>query len=429
MGLAFKIVTAFILLNFVSADFQLTIALTSLTVNGKLPNGDTCSPFLNLGVNCFPRPKICIEPLEYATDDMDQCVIGSYIDLGVGNNTNEITFNANAYYGGWYNPSTYNFFGDFTGFSVKMIIWNADGTNYQEIDRHQWNLTNSDPTPVTETGDQITSFKFEWSVQVITQPTALPTISTTAASGGSTAAPPLLTDCKSITTASTQLIDIGGASVSVYCDGKGGTAIQRRIDGTGAFDSMEISDYKPFFGDATKNYWLGLDNIHTFTTGSTAYTAVITTCCGTTPLVENYDTFTVGDATSNYLLTVTAASNTYQLMKTGINTGKTDNNSPFSTYTNWNLNGVDAGICASAKGAGGWWFGSCENNLNGHYYAVTDGVDATTFAFNATLHFGDTGAGISYPVGISFGKTQIALYQKTTFRNIDINAAAQDFCA
>lgn len=115
---------------------------------------------------------------------------------------------------------------------------------------------------------------------------------------------------------------------------------------------MDISTYEVHFGDAATSYWLGLDNINQFTSGS-QYTAIITTCCKTTPYIETYDSFKVDDANTNYTLTVTAAAgNNNRLLASGINTNKADNGSPFSTYNHFNRDDIDRTICASAINAG-----------------------------------------------------------------------------
>lgn len=77
----------------------------------------------------------------------------------------------------------------------------------------------------------------------------------------------------------------------------------------------------------------------------------------------------------------------------------------------------------------GWWFGSCDNNLNGYHYSSESVYNTSTCTLEITSAvLADKGAGISYPVQISYQKTQIALYQKHTLKNIDYETLAQDFC-
>ena len=50
-------------------------------------------------------------------------------------------------YGGWRNPNIFVFWGDLPSYyTVKLIIWNADGTNYQPIGYGQWDF-NTDKGP------------------------------------------------------------------------------------------------------------------------------------------------------------------------------------------------------------------------------------------------------------------------------------------
>ncbi|KAE9551284.1 hypothetical protein FO519_005515 [Halicephalobus sp. NKZ332] len=151
--------------NLASAEHGIIILLTEIEVSGYLENNQPCSPYTELGIKCFPRPKICIEPALYATDDMDQCGVGSYIDLGILNNTNDFTFSENAQYSGWRNPNIFIFLGSFPPYYIiKMKIWNADGTNYQPIGSARWNLTtDSGPKPESlPPSGNIKKLSFSW---------------------------------------------------------------------------------------------------------------------------------------------------------------------------------------------------------------------------------------------------------------------------
>ena len=87
-------------------------------------------------------------------NNIEQCSVLPYIDLGIFNNTNELKFDLNTQYGGWRNPNALIFWGDFPlNYTVKLQIWNADGTNYQPIGVGQWNFTTTSG-PKEETLDK-----------------------------------------------------------------------------------------------------------------------------------------------------------------------------------------------------------------------------------------------------------------------------------
>uniref|UniRef100_A0AC34QKH4 Uncharacterized protein n=1 Tax=Panagrolaimus sp. JU765 TaxID=591449 RepID=A0AC34QKH4_9BILA len=144
------------------ATHQIIISLKEIQVSGKLGNGQPCSPYNGLGINCFPRPSICVEPKPYITNDTNQCAIGSFIDLGVFNNTNKATFEENVQYGGWRNSYLFTFFGDFEGFQVKLRVWNADGPNYSFIGYESWNATEGSPNQTVSFNNQIKNITYGW---------------------------------------------------------------------------------------------------------------------------------------------------------------------------------------------------------------------------------------------------------------------------
>ena len=79
--------------------------------------------------------------------------------------------------------------------------------------------------------------------------------------------------------------------------------MQRRVDGSVDF-YRNWNDYKVGFGDPSHEHWLGLDKIHRLTSqGSYKLRVELEDWDGNTAYAE-YTTFSVGDESSNYRLTV-----------------------------------------------------------------------------------------------------------------------------
>ena len=143
-------------------------------------------------------------------------------------------------------------------------------------------------------------------------------------------------------------------------DGGGWTVFQRRQDGSVDF-YRNWTDYEDGFGNLTGEFWLGLNKIHRLTQeGSNTLRVDLADFDGNTAYAQ-YSTFSVGDNTTEYTLTVGGYSGTAGDGLTSQHNGK-----KFSTPDNDNDH--NAGHCAlHAKGA--WWFRKCfSSHLNGPYY-------------------------------------------------------------
>uniref|UniRef100_A0A914XEN7 Fibrinogen C-terminal domain-containing protein n=1 Tax=Plectus sambesii TaxID=2011161 RepID=A0A914XEN7_9BILA len=155
--------------------------------------------------------------------------------------------------------------------------------------------------------------------------------------------------------------------VNVYCDitGGGWTVIQSR-ESDGIYFNRTYDEYKSNFGDAGGSFWLGLENIHSLTLNS-SYSLRIDLCCHDISKSETYDYFYVADSADKYRLNVSNGTGEAQDGLNKVAYTLMDNGSPFSTSDNYN-SVYPKRSCSSFRGYGGWWFGSCTNNLNGYLY-------------------------------------------------------------
>ena len=142
-------------------------------------------------------------------------------------------------------------------------------------------------------------------------------------------------------------------------DGGGWTVFQRRQDGSVDFYRNWI-DYEDGFGNLTGEFWLGLGKINRLTKEQSNTLRVdLGDFDGNTSYAQ-YTTFSVGDSTTEYTLTVGGYSGTagdslaYQ------------NGMKFSTRDNDNDNRPNS--CAQ-RHHGAWWFNNCyHSHLNGPYH-------------------------------------------------------------
>ena len=146
-------------------------------------------------------------------------------------------------------------------------------------------------------------------------------------------------------------------------DGGGWTVFQRRKDGSVDF-YRNWTDYENGFGDLTGEFWLGLSKIHHLTKeGSNTLRVDLGDFEGNTAYA-NYSTFSVGDGSTEYILTVGGYSGT---------AGDSlvyDNGMRFSTRDN--DNDLRSGSNCAQLLTGAWWYNSCYRaNLNGHYFTTS----------------------------------------------------------
>ena len=138
-------------------------------------------------------------------------------------------------------------------------------------------------------------------------------------------------------------------------DGGGWTVFQRRQDGSVHF-YRNWTDYEDGFGNLTGEFWLGLGKINRLTKEQSNTLRVdLGDFDGNTSYAQ-YTTFSVGDNTTEYILTVGGYSGTAG------DSLAYHNGMKFSTRDN------DKGNCAQYWN-GAWWFNNCfHSHLNGPYH-------------------------------------------------------------
>ena len=149
-------------------------------------------------------------------------------------------------------------------------------------------------------------------------------------------------------------------------DGGGWTVFQRRQDGSVDF-YRNWADYEDGFGNLTGEFWLGLSKIHRLTQeGANTLRVDLGDFDGNTAYAQ-YTTFSVGNSTTEYNLTVGGYSGTAgDGLITESDPGFNHNGMKFSTRDNDNDN--YGGNCAQYWN-GAWWFNNCfQSHLNGPYY-------------------------------------------------------------
>uniref|UniRef100_A0A1X7TTH3 Fibrinogen C-terminal domain-containing protein n=1 Tax=Amphimedon queenslandica TaxID=400682 RepID=A0A1X7TTH3_AMPQE len=147
----------------------------------------------------------------------------------------------------------------------------------------------------------------------------------------------------------------------VYCDmsnGGGWTVFQRRMNGKTDF-YLNWDDYQYGFGDLDKEFWLGLYYINRLTAAQSNNLRVELEDFDGNKKYATYSTFKVGNADTEYTLTVSGY---------GGNAGDSlSYHSRMKFSTKDQDNDDSSGNCATAYD-GAWWYKSCHlSNLNGLY--------------------------------------------------------------
>jgi len=152
------------------------------------------------------------------------------------------------------------------------------------------------------------------------------------------------------------------SGVQVWCDMTGGgwTVFQRRMDGSENF-YRNWADYVAGFGNAAREFWIGLDSLSAIT-GNKRY-----------KLNVNLEDFSVNTRWAEYTnFVVGSASTKYELISIGAYTGTAGDSlfyhegRKFTTLDEDN-DEYDSGNCAVMH-LGAWWYRSCHwSNLNGDY--------------------------------------------------------------
>ncbi|XP_067939474.1 uncharacterized protein [Watersipora subatra] len=149
----------------------------------------------------------------------------------------------------------------------------------------------------------------------------------------------------------------------VWCDffdGHGWTVFQKRFDGSLDF-YRNWAEYQSGFGNAAKEYWLGLDKIYALTKSNQLLNIYVKASNGATRS-GTWQTFFIRNETDNYTLTVNDAGYNGTLPSYSFSH---HNGMAFSTKDK--DNDVYPSNCA-VNFHGAWWYSGCyRSNLNGKY--------------------------------------------------------------
>ena len=141
--------------------------------------------------------------------------------------------------------------------------------------------------------------------------------------------------------------------------------IQRRISDSVDFD-RDWDDYVNGFGDVDGNYWMGLEETHQLTTATNMSLDMNIETFEGEPFTLTLETFSVGNATSNYTMTFSGYSQSSERVKEDL-FPSSFNGMMFTTRDRDN-DIVSSFNCASDQFSGGWWYNGCGYlNFNGNY--------------------------------------------------------------
>ena len=142
--------------------------------------------------------------------------------------------------------------------------------------------------------------------------------------------------------------------------------IQRRVVDSVSFE-RSWSEYVAGFGDVDGNFWIGLEAAHDLTTACPMKLQMDIVPFDIPAVSIPYQQFHVGDAASQYLLTITSETLGYDTLYNSMNyySGR-----KFTTYDNDNDD--HGGVNCAEYYRGGWWYGNCGNTvlLNSVYGGV-----------------------------------------------------------
>ncbi|XP_078492750.1 ficolin-1-like [Ciona intestinalis] len=190
------------------------------------------------------------------------------------------------------------------------------------------------------------------------------------------------TDCKQVYEGGNRqsgiyTINNNGNLIEVYCDmttdGGGWTVFQRRINGEQDF-YLTWDEYRRGFGNKSREFWMGLDNLHLFTRNGSFELRIELRDCQNQTLYAKYRAFTVMDPSTNFRLRVSDFLGSPGL----VNSLGYQNDMPFSTKDRNN----DGHRC-SVQWHGAWWYNACHRtNLNGEYSPCAETPRSMTWRIN-----------------------------------------------
>ena len=155
------------------------------------------------------------------------------------------------------------------------------------------------------------------------------------------------------------IIHIAGNNINI--NPASWTVIQRRQDASTSFE-RDWTDYVSGFGSVSSNYWAGLSTIHALTTAQPMRLQIYIETDDCDPFILFYETFVVGDAASNYMLTIGGYEGPDFVTQDPL---RLNNGMAFTSRDRDNdLFGDNCAVYLS----GAWWYEGCGTTwINGEY--------------------------------------------------------------
>ncbi|CAA19505.1 Fibrinogen C-terminal domain-containing protein [Caenorhabditis elegans] len=444
---------AFLALSAVADDASFFKVLIREVDNpaGTLQNGQPCGDFGYLGLGCNVYLQAAVSATGQNVSSSNTLTSTNPINTQMENrisNLNLVVLDANAG-----NAHSFN------GFDLHILISSDQAAN-SIIDDYVIHVDTTQSTGVysyTHQRDSTlsTTISIAWSTNISPpSTTSTPEPTTTEVPFTGSTLPPTTTpkppmDCSEIsnlTSSGVQTIYPNGSPVQVYCDTTSYgtyTVIQSRgATGENVNFNITYDKYTDIIGTPGKetNFWFGLDNMNHLS-GAKPYRLQIDLCCGTLLVAKQiYHSFKVGTAEYGYNLTATADISGIGL---AYSSTYTDLGAKFSTFDNFTgplgkddcdefQYFDDSGV--QSQPYGGWWYGSCGNNLNGFWYPKRNGnctvpdevfKNTTMLGINMRTTSGQGYGGYNVDM-VSYDRVRMALF---TFDSITINRTDSSFCS
>ncbi|KAJ8035774.1 Fibrinogen C domain-containing protein 1 [Holothuria leucospilota] len=157
-----------------------------------------------------------------------------------------------------------------------------------------------------------------------------------------------------------------GSPFEVYCNmtgGRGWTVFQRRIDGSENF-YQNWTTYRQGFGSLYNEFWLGNEKLYYLSRQKPYRLRMDMTLSDGTLYYLEYDSFSVGNESTKYQLTLGRASG-----NAGFDYMIHHRSKAFSTFDRDNDEHSTNNF--AIRYHGGWWYKNCfQANLNGHYVST-----------------------------------------------------------
>ncbi|CAI4229545.1 unnamed protein product [Auanema sp. JU1783] len=425
---------------------------------GTLQNGKACSKFAFAGSQCSLHLEFCV------AETGSECNYNDYGVISTGSNYAQLQ---EASYNSIANPINVPLAAYFKGFNFKIRLTNQ---NKDVIDEWTGQYTNDNPklqgiatffSDGTRSDGTTTSVQLAWTSNAAAPTTPAPTttpvattVSTTILPSGSsvspmsTLAPSYPIDCEDVIDRTNGVHNIypdGKTAVPAYCvfspNHLSGalTVIQSRDINKKSDEWKTVLDaYKSPFGNVEGNYWVGLNNMVLLSLNNT-YDLRIDVCCKDT-LIDSqiYNNFAISDENSGFKLNADSTVDNVGLAFKNTVAGaqetfsKTDIGAPFGTYESIKADDdlkslvdscdileevTDDGNVNFAS-TGGWWFGSCTNNLNAPFpQTYTDDSkclakieEASPGVQLRSLTSAPLNSDVSFD-GVSYTKVRMAIYR------------------